>query len=89
MKFKVDENLPLELAVSLREAGHDALTVLDQGLGAAGAYVAPYDARANTPCFGGQSLRRGRESNPRKSFPFARLASGYHRPLGHLSGSRI
>jgi hypothetical protein len=35
------------------------------------------------------SLRRGRESNPRKSFPFARLASGYHRPLGHLSGARL
>src|SRR5690606_18336575 len=33
------------------------------------------------------SLRRGRDSNPRKGFPFARLASGYHRPLGHLSGS--
>jgi predicted nuclease of predicted toxin-antitoxin system len=33
MKFKVDENLPLEIAVNLREAGHDALTVVDQGLG--------------------------------------------------------
>ena len=33
MKFKVDENLPVELALSSSEAGHDALTVLDQGLG--------------------------------------------------------
>ena len=33
------------------------------------------------------SLRRGRESNPRWGFPHARLASGYHRPLGHLSKS--
>ena len=32
MKFKVDETLPLEIAVSLRQAGHDALTVLDQGI---------------------------------------------------------
>jgi hypothetical protein len=33
MKLEVDENLPPEIAVSLREAGHDALTVFDQGLG--------------------------------------------------------
>jgi predicted nuclease of predicted toxin-antitoxin system len=33
MKLEVDENLPVEIALSLREAGHDALTVLDQGLG--------------------------------------------------------
>ena len=32
MKFKVDENLPVELALLLRERGHDALGVLDQGL---------------------------------------------------------
>lgn len=32
MKFKVDENLPVEAATILREAGHDALTVHDQGL---------------------------------------------------------
>ncbi|MBK5940009.1 DUF5615 family PIN-like protein [Halochromatium roseum] len=30
MKFKTDENLPLEVAASLREDGHDALTVIDQ-----------------------------------------------------------
>jgi len=28
--FKVDENLPLEASVLLREAGHDALSVHDQ-----------------------------------------------------------
>jgi len=30
--FKVDENLPAAAADLLREAGHDARTVLDQGL---------------------------------------------------------
>ena len=33
MKFKVDENLPLEVSTRLRDAGHDSLTVLDQQLG--------------------------------------------------------
>lgn len=32
MKFKIDENLPREFAELLRAVGHDALTVLDQGL---------------------------------------------------------
>ncbi len=32
MKFKVDENLPAEIAADLRAAGHDADTVPDQGL---------------------------------------------------------
>ncbi|HBL25265.1 MAG TPA: hypothetical protein DD490_00340 [Acidobacteria bacterium] len=32
MKFKTDENVPLEAAELLRAAGHDALSVLDQGL---------------------------------------------------------
>ena len=32
MLFKLDENLPVELAAMFREAGHDAVTVLDQGL---------------------------------------------------------
>ena len=33
MRFKVDENLPVEVAAALREAGHDAPTVLDQEAG--------------------------------------------------------
>ncbi len=33
MKFKVDENLPVEVALLLRQAGYDALTVFDQRLG--------------------------------------------------------
>lgn len=33
MKFKLDENLPVEAAALLREAGHDALTILDQQMG--------------------------------------------------------
>jgi predicted nuclease of predicted toxin-antitoxin system len=32
MKFKVDENLPIEVAQLLREAGHDVYSVHDQGL---------------------------------------------------------
>lgn len=32
MKFKVDENLPAELAIELTAAGHDAQTVFDEGL---------------------------------------------------------
>lgn len=35
MKFKLDENLPNELALVFRNAGHDAATVLGQGLGGA------------------------------------------------------
>lgn len=33
MRFKVDENLPVEVAQLLHEAGHEAATVLDQRLG--------------------------------------------------------
>ena len=32
MRFKVDENLPTELAELLRQHGHDALTVADERL---------------------------------------------------------
>jgi hypothetical protein len=35
MKFKVDENLPIEVVRMLEDNGHDALTVLDQNLGGA------------------------------------------------------
>ena len=31
--FKTDENLPMEVAELLRQAGHDVLSVLDQSLG--------------------------------------------------------
>ena len=33
MQFKVDENLPADSCRILREAGHDAMSVLDQKLG--------------------------------------------------------
>jgi predicted nuclease of predicted toxin-antitoxin system len=33
MRFKIDENLPVELAELLREEGHEANTVLEEGLG--------------------------------------------------------
>ena len=35
MRFKLDENLPAELANLFGEVGHDASTVLDQRLGGA------------------------------------------------------
>jgi predicted nuclease of predicted toxin-antitoxin system len=35
LRFKVDENLPVEAATLLRDAGHEATTVLEEGLGAA------------------------------------------------------
>jgi hypothetical protein len=42
--FKVDENLPAEVADLLRAAGHDAVSVLDQQLGGAA------DPRVATAC---------------------------------------
>jgi len=33
MKFKIDENLPVELTVLLQKKGHDAISVLEKGLG--------------------------------------------------------
>ena len=35
VKFKIDENLPSELAVDLRNLGHEANTVFDEGLAGA------------------------------------------------------
>lgn len=32
MRFKVDENLPVEITDLLRQAGHDAATVMEQAL---------------------------------------------------------
>jgi predicted nuclease of predicted toxin-antitoxin system len=32
MNFKVDENLPIEVAQLLRESGHDVYSVHEQGL---------------------------------------------------------
>ena len=33
MNFKIDENLPVEVAELMRQSEHDAITVLDQNLG--------------------------------------------------------
>jgi predicted nuclease of predicted toxin-antitoxin system len=33
MRFKIDENLPIEVAEALQQAGHDAATVPEQHLG--------------------------------------------------------
>jgi len=33
IKFKIDENLPVEASTILTNAGHDAVTVVDQDLG--------------------------------------------------------
>jgi predicted nuclease of predicted toxin-antitoxin system len=35
MKFKIDQNLPIEFTVILQQAGHNALTVFEQQLGGA------------------------------------------------------
>lgn len=35
MKFKIDENLPVEFTDELRAIGHDAITVLEQRMGGA------------------------------------------------------
>jgi len=35
MKFKIDENLPVEIAYLLTAAGHEAVTVYEQGLAGA------------------------------------------------------
>ena len=32
MKLKIDENLPAEIAEDLRALGHDATTVVEQGM---------------------------------------------------------
>ncbi len=36
MRFKIDENLPTEVALLLRESGHDASTVYEEKLAGAG-----------------------------------------------------
>ena len=36
MKFKIDENLPVEAVALLQALGHEALTVAEQGLGGRG-----------------------------------------------------
>ncbi len=33
MRFKLDENLPVEMVALLRESGHDATTILEQDMG--------------------------------------------------------
>ena len=35
MRFKLDENLPIQLKGMFTESGHDAVTVLEQGMGGA------------------------------------------------------
>jgi predicted nuclease of predicted toxin-antitoxin system len=41
MKFKIDENLPVEIAALLRQVGHEAMTVLEERLeGAADFHIA-------------------------------------------------
>ena len=57
LKFKVDENLPIEVATLLVDAGHDALTVLDQNLGSGGGESLL--AHAESGAVGGQALDRG------------------------------
>lgn len=44
MRFKIDENLPFESALFLREAGHDALIIHDQQM------VGELDSRVASVC---------------------------------------
>ena len=44
MRFKIDENMPVECATILNEAGHDALTINDQRM------VGEADAQVATVC---------------------------------------
>ena len=50
MKFKIDENLPIDVAVLLGQAGYDAATVIGQALGGSPdediALVCPREQRA-------------------------------------------
>jgi predicted nuclease of predicted toxin-antitoxin system len=50
MKFKIDENLPREVALRMQQTGHDAVTVLDQQLGGETdkklAYICKLESRA-------------------------------------------
>jgi predicted nuclease of predicted toxin-antitoxin system len=50
MKFKIDENLPVEAAELLRQTGYDAATVLEQHLGGSAdpdvAFVCQQERRA-------------------------------------------
>ena len=48
MKFKTDENLPVEAAAILREAGFDVETVWDEALSGAADEIIP--ARVKTEC---------------------------------------
>ncbi|MCY4113992.1 MAG: DUF5615 family PIN-like protein [Chloroflexi bacterium] len=50
MRFKLDENLPLQLKRHFTESGHDAVTVLDQGMGGA------TDAEVASVCLGEERI---------------------------------
>lgn len=52
MKFKIDENLPSELAADLRHLGHEADTVFDEGLLGAKDPIGNCDG---VGCFAGQA----------------------------------
>lgn len=39
MKFKIDQNLPVEFGPLLQQAGHDAATVLDEQLSPRGGEI--------------------------------------------------
>ena len=50
MKFKVDHNLPVELAALLHESGHEAATAVAQGLADAGDDALAAHCRAEERC---------------------------------------
>jgi len=65
-RLKVDEDLPVEVAVLLRRAGHDTATVLEQGLRGASDEAVWQHAQRERRClftadkdFAGAALRHG------------------------------
>ena len=53
MKFKIDENLPIEAATTLRDAGFDAETIRDERLSGADDQVVAHECKGK----GGSWLR--------------------------------
>ena len=58
------------------EAGQELATVLDEADSTGKVFIRRRD---------GRNWRRGRDSNPRYSFPYTRFPSVLLKPLGHLS----
>ncbi|MGO9262748.1 MAG: DUF5615 family PIN-like protein [Bryobacteraceae bacterium] len=74
MKFKLDENLPIDLVTDLRALGHDADTVVDEGLG--GAAHPSVGLRADWLGNGRHSAQARRPEAARRSLLWESCAGG-------------